>query len=769
MGSTEHHVERAQAPAEAELVLSVGGMHCASCVGRVEKAILDAPGVRAASVNLASGRAFVRMDDGAASHADAVAEAIRGAGFEAEPLVDSPEQSQRESDARAEESRALRRAFVIAALLTAPIFVLEMGSHLWPAMAQRLADTIGTARLHLLYFVLATGVQFGPGLRFYRSGWPALARGAPDMNSLVMLGSSAAWGYSVVAVFFSGLLPAGTANVYFEASAVIISLILGGRYLEARARGRAGEAIRRLVSLQPRIARISRNGRVLEAPVERVRTGDLVLVRPGEQVPVDGELVEGASWVDESMISGEPLPVAKAPGDEVVGGTINGNGAFSFRATRVGADTVLARIVRMVEQAQAAKLPIQALVDKVTLVFVPIVIGAAILTFFAWLAFGPSPALSFALVNAVAVLIIACPCAMGLATPTSIMVGTGKAAELGLLFRKGDALQSLRETQIVALDKTGTLTRGEPALTAFQAAGGFEELELLGLVASVESRSEHPIAAAILAGAREGGATIRQADEFTASAGLGAAATVDGKRVAVGAQRFMQQLGVDVSGFGAQAAELARAGGTPLYAAVNNRAAGLIAVSDPLKDSAPAAMAALSRLGLRIVMLTGDDARTAQAVAQQAGIGEVHAELMPEGKVELLRQLQAEGRKVAFVGDGINDAPALAQADVGIAIGTGTDIAIDSAELVLMSGDLRKLSHAVELSAATLRNIRQNLFWAFAYNASLIPVAAGLLYPATGLLLSPMLAALAMALSSLCVVGNALRLRWFRPQRAAAP
>ena len=768
MGSTDNRIERAQAPAETELVLSVGGMHCASCVGRVEKAIREAPGVRTASVNLASGRAFVGMDDGAAGDADAVAEAIRGAGFEAEPLVDSPEQSQRESESRAEESRALRQAFVIAALLTAPIFVLEMGSHLWPAMAQWLANTLGTGRLNLLYFVLATGVQFGPGLRFYRSGWPALARGAPDMNSLVMLGSSAAWGYSVVAVFFSGLLPEGTANVYFEASAVIITLILGGRYLEARARGRAGEAIRRLVSLQPRIARISRNGRVLEAPVGRVRTGDLVLVRPGEQVPVDGELVEGASWVDESMISGEPLPVEKAPGDEVIGGTINGNGAFSFRATRVGADTVLARIVRLVEQAQAAKLPIQALVDKVTLVFVPIVIAAAILTFFAWLAFGPSPALSFALVNAVAVLIIACPCAMGLATPTSIMVGTGKAAELGLLFRKGDALQSLRETQIVALDKTGTLTRGEPALTAFRAAGGFEELELLGLVASVESRSEHPIAAAILAGARERGATIRQADEFTASVGLGAAATVDGKRIAVGAQRFMQQLGVDVSGFGAQAAELASAGGTPLYAAVNNRAAGLIAVSDPLKDSAPAAMAALSRLGLRIVMLTGDDARTAQAVARQAGIGEVHAELMPEGKVELLGQLQSEGHKVAFVGDGINDAPALAQADVGIAIGTGTDIAIDSAELVLMSGDLRKLSHAVELSAATLRNIRQNLFWAFAYNASLIPVAAGLLYPATGLLLSPMLAALAMALSSLCVVGNALRLRWFRPQPMAS-
>jgi P-type Cu+ transporter len=755
-------LDRQPAPAGAELVLSVGGMHCASCVGRVEKALRAAQGVREASVNLATGRAYVKLADGA-SDAEAIAAAIRGAGFEAEPLLDPAEQAARETAARSDEAQTLRNAFLLAATLTLPIFVLEMGAHLVPGFGAWLAATLGTRPLHLLLFVLATGVQFGPGMRFYRSGWPALAGGAPDMNSLVMLGSSAAWGYSVVAVFFAGLLPEGTANLYFEASAVIITLILAGRYLEARARGRASDAIRRLISLQPRIARISRNGRELEAPVDRVRVGDIVLVRPGEQVPVDGEVIEGSSWIDESMISGEPLPVEKRAGSEVVGGTINGSGAFSFHATRVGSDTVLARIVRMVEQAQAARLPIQALVDRVTRVFVPVVIGIATLSFALWLAVGPPPALSFALVNAVAVLIIACPCAMGLATPTSIMVGTGKAAELGLLFRKGDALQALREIDTVALDKTGTLTRGEPVLTGIHVAPGWAEPELLSLVAAVESRSEHPIAQAVVAGAKSCGIRWPEAAAFRAVAGLGAGATVSGRRIEIGAARYMAQLGVDVTDFLGTADRLAADGGTPLYAAVDGHPAALLAVADPLKDSAQAAIATLKRMGLRIAMLTGDDRRTAEAVGRAAGIDEWYAELLPDGKVARLKELQAGGRKLAFVGDGINDAPALAQADVGIAIGTGTDIAIESAELVLMSDDLRNLPNAIALSAATLRNIRQNLFWAFAYNTSLIPVAAGLLYPAFGLLLSPMLAALAMALSSLCVVGNALRLRGFEP------
>jgi Cu+-exporting ATPase len=517
------------------------------------------------------------------------------------------------------------------------------------------------------------------------------------------------------------------------------------------------------VSLQPRLARVRRNGQELEIPVERVQRGEVVLLRPGEQVPVDGAVVEGESWLDESMVSGEPMPVAKTPGDEVIGGTINGSGALSFRATRVGADTVLARIVRMVEQAQGAKLPIQALADRVTQVFVPVIIAVALLTFLAWLWLGPQPALSFALVNAVAVLIIACPCAMGLATPTSIMVGSGKAAELGLLFRKGEALQSLSEVDAVALDKTGTLTRGKPELREVVAAAGAAEDEALRLAASLEQRSEHPVALAIVAGARSRGLPLEAPEEFKSRTGLGAAGMVAGRRVAVGAGRFMAELGVDTAPLDSAAAAGADAGGTPLYVALDGALAALVVVADPLKDGAREAVAALRRQGLTMLMLTGDDARTARAVAREAGVDDWHAELMPGDKATLLGRLQAEGRRVAFVGDGINDAPALAQAEVGIAIGTGTDIAIDSAQLVLMSGDLAHLPTAVALSAATMRNIRQNLFWAFAYNVSLVPVAAGVLYPAAGLLLSPMLAALAMALSSLCVVGNALRLRGFAP------
>ena len=743
-----------------EVILSLGGLHCASCVARAEKALRAAPGVIEASVNLASARAFVRVSGG---DAGAAVQAARSAGFEAEPLLDTPEHAARETETRAAEIQRLLRSFLVAAVLTLPIFVLEMGAHLVPGVAGALAETVGTRSLHLLYFILATAVQFGPGLRFYRTGWPPLRRGSPDMNSLVMLGSSAAWGYSVVAVFFAGLLPAGTANVYFEASAVIITLILAGRYLEARARGRAGDAIRRLVSLQPRLARVRRNGQELEIPVERVQRGELVLLRPGEQVPVDGEVTEGESWLDESMISGEPMPVAKAAGDEVIGGTINGSGALSFRATRVGADTVLARIVRMVEQAQGAKLPIQALADRVTRVFVPVIIAIALLTFLAWLWLGPQPALTFALVNAVAVLIIACPCAMGLATPTSIMVGSGKAAELGLLFRKGEALQLLSEVDTVALDKTGTLTLGKPVLEQVVAAPGMDADEALRLAGSVEQRSEHPLAAAIVAGARARGLELATPEDFRSKTGLGATGTAAGREVAVGAARFMTGLGVDPAPLADAAAAAADEGGTPLYVALDGRLAALVVVADPLKPGAREAVAALQAFGLRVLMLTGDDARTAAAVAQSAGVDDWQAELMPADKAASLGRLQAEGRRVAFVGDGINDAPALARAEVGIAIGTGTDIAIDSAQLVLMSGDLAHLPTARALSTATMRNIRQNLFWAFAYNASLVPVAAGVLYPATGLLLSPMLAALAMALSSLCVVGNALRLRGFQP------
>jgi heavy metal translocating P-type ATPase len=752
--------------------VAVDGMSCASCVGRVEKAIRAVPGVADAAVNLATGRAEVTFSADEAD-AGAVADRIRRAGYEAEILGDAPggadfESSARDREAREAETRereigGLKRAVILSAALTLPIFVLDMGSHFIPPFHHWLLATLGQQNLFYLLFALATIVQFGPGLRFYRKGWPALIRGGPDMNSLVMLGTSAAWGYSVVATFIPQVLPAGTVHVYFEASAVIITLILVGRYLEAIARGRTNEAIRRLISLQAKTARVVRDGREIELAIDAVRLGDILVVRPGEKIPVDGVVAEGRSYVDQSMITGEPVPELKEAESEVVGGTINKTGSFTFRATRIGADTLLAQIVRMVEQAQGAKLPIQALVDRVTMWFVPAVIGAALATFAIWLAFGPAPALTFALVNAVAVLIIACPCAMGLATPTSIMVGTGKAAELGILFRRGGALQSLRNAGVIALDKTGTLTKGRPELTDLVVAPGFGETEVLRLVASLEARSEHPIGAAIVEAARGRGLSLVEAEGFEAEPGFGVSGTIKGRRVAAGADRSMRALGLDVAAFAETAERLANDGKTPLYAAIDGRLAAIIAVADPIKEESPAAIAALHAAGLRVAMITGDNRRTAEAIARTLGIDTVIAEVLPGGKVDAIRSLRRDASKVAFVGDGINDAPALAEADVGIAIGTGTDIAIESAEVVLMSGDVRNVANAIALSRATIRNIKQNLFWAFAYNTLLIPLAAGALYPAFGILLSPVFAAVAMAASSVCVVTNALRLKGFRP------
>jgi Cu+-exporting ATPase len=638
-----------------------------------------------------------------------------------------------------------------------------MGSHFIPGVHEWVMDTIGHRESRYLQFALTTVVLFGPGLRFFLKGVPALLRRAPDMNSLVALGTAAAYGYSIVATFASGILPQGTANVYYEAAAVIVTLILLGRYLEAKAKGRTSEAIKRLMGLSPKTARVLRDGNVIEVPVAEVRAGDFVQVRPGEKVPVDGEVTEGSSFVDESMITGEPIPVQKAEGASVVGGTINKTGSFTFRATKVGADTVLAQIIRMVEAAQGSKLPIQALVDKVTTWFVPAVMAAAALTFLVWLVFGPDPALSFALVNAVAVLIIACPCAMGLATPTSIMVGTGRAAELGVLFRQGEALQSLKAVEVVAFDKTGTLTKGHPELTDLITAPDFAEADVLALVAAVETRSEHPIGEAIVEAAKKRGITLTSVDNFDAVPGFGVAASVDGRRVEVGADRYMTRLGYAIEAFASAADRLAGEGKSPLYAAIDGRLAAIIAVADPIKPSTPEAVAALHRLGLKVAMITGDNRRTAEAIARQVGIDEVVAEVLPDGKVAAVDRLRQNGRQVAFVGDGINDAPALAKADVGLAIGTGTDIAIESADVVLMSGDLRGVANAIALSGATIRNIKQNLFWAFAYNVVLIPVAAGVLFPVNGTLLSPMVAAGAMALSSVFVLGNALRLRGFKP------
>lgn len=746
---------------ELELELGVEGMTCASCVAHVEKALKAVPGVSAANVNLATEKVTLRYRSGVAS-VDAIEKAIRNAGYEPREVVGGDGAGDREREARERDMLELRRALLVAVTLTLPVFVLEMGSHLIPAVHTLVMDTIGMRTSWFIQFALTTAVLFGPGLRFFRKGIPAILRGTPDMNSLVTLGTSAAWAYSVVATFAPTLLPAGTVNVYYEAAAVIVALILLGRFLEAKAKGRTSEAIKRLVGLQPKTARVERDGKTQEVPLSEVRTGDIVQVRPGEKVPVDGEVVEGSSYVDESMITGEPVPVSKSGGAQVVGGTINKTGAFAFRATNVGSDTLLAQIIHMVEQAQGSKLPIQAMVDKVTAWFVPAVMGVATLTFVVWLAFGPAPALTFALVNAVAVLIIACPCAMGLATPTSIMVGTGRAAELGVLFRKGEALQSLRDVQVVALDKTGTLTRGRPELTDLTPTGGFARAEVLALVASVEARSEHPIAEAIVAAAEAEGLTVAMPHAFEATPGYGVSARVENREVHVGADRYMMKLGHDVRAFAAEARRLGGEGKSPLYAAIDGKLAAIIAVSDPIKETTPEAIRALHALGLKVAMITGDNRDTAEAVGRQLGIDEIIPEVLPDGKVAAIHQLRAGKRKVAFVGDGINDAPALAEADVGLAIGTGTDVAIEAADVVLMSGDLRGVVNAIALSKATIKNIKQNLFWAFAYNGALIPVAAGALYPSSGMLLSPVFAAGAMALSSVFVLTNALRLKAFR-------
>lgn len=739
--------------------LAIVGMSCASCVGRVEKALQRIPGVLVANVNLATESAHLEVLAGNANHQQLIT-AIKQSGYEAKAVSSERDDKQAR---KAEEQVQLQRAFWWAFILTLPVFILEMGSHLIPGMAAWVEATLGQTLNWSIQLILTTLVLFGPGLRFLRSGIPALLRGGPDMNSLVALGSLSAWTFSLVVLLFGDVLPEGTRHVYFEAAAVIITLILLGRNLEARAKGRTGEAIQRLLTLQVSTARVQRDGQWQELALEEVQVGDKVLVRPGERMPVDGTVEQGHSYVDESMLTGEPMPIEKQAGDSVVGGTINKNGALECVTTQVGNDTLLAQIIRMVEQAQGAKLPIQALVDKVTGVFVPVVMGTAALTFLLWLWLAPSPAFSFALINAVAVLIIACPCAMGLATPTSIMVGTGRAAELGVLFRKGQALQSLRDTKVVALDKTGTLTKGQPELTDLQVTDGFDKQQVLAQIAALEQHSEHPIAQAIVSAAKAQALTFSEPSGFKSFSGLGVRGDVDGHKVEVGADRYLTKLGYDLSAFTVIAEQLAQQGKSPLYAAIDGQLAAIVAVADPMKEGTPAAIAALHELGLKVAMITGDNRHTAEAIARQLGIDEVVAEVMPNGKVAAVQQLRSQYGAVAFVGDGINDAPALAEAEVGLAIGTGTDIAIEAAEVVLMSGDLRAVPNALAISQATLRNIRQNLFWAFAYNACLIPIAAGVLYPAFGILLSPMLAAGAMAMSSVFVVGNALRLKRFKP------
>ncbi len=800
----------------SELDLSIQGMTCASCVRRVEKVLSAVPGVTSASVNLATERAHVTMDsvDQALSEfAKPMIAAIQKAGYEANLIQPDEPPDDSLSIARELESSSLQKNVLISLALTLPVFVLEMGGHLIPTFHAWVHHHIGTQNNWIIQSVLTTLVLLFPGRAFYTKGIPALFQLSPEMNTLVAIGSGSAWIYSMVATYLPDLLPEGTRHVYFEAACVIVTLILLGRMLETRAKGRTGAAIQRLIKLQPRQARVIRGETLFDIDIKDVKPGDLLMVRPGERVPVDGIVTEGHSYVDESMLTGESVPIEKKLGSTVIGATINTSGSFTFKATHTGSKTALAQIIRMVEHAQGTKLPIQNLVDQITAWFVPVILGIALLTFVAWLWLGPDPALNFALVNAVAVLIIACPCAMGLATPTSIMVATGRAAELGILFRQGDSLQRLRDIQTIAFDKTGTLTLGKPTLSHVVLIDPIwqpQEQTLLGMLASAQQRSEHPIARAIVDAGESKGWPTYEVEEFQAINGLGIAARVNAQSLLVGSYKLMREHDISTDDWMDQAAGWADEARTPIFLAIDGKLAAILAVADPIKPHAQDAISALKSMGLKTVMITGDHTRTASAVAKQLGIDEFYAEVLPSGKVDVLRALKM-GRKqdlenvvgtepgkdlqvsgvnvqgqdhqgdhdqinniqdpifsegavnhhnvVAFVGDGINDAPALATADVGIAIGTGTDVAIESASVVLMSDDLMGVANAVRVSKQTMTNIQQNLFWAFAYNTALVPLAAGVFYPLTGWLLSPIFAAGAMAFSSVFVVGNALRLK----------
>ena len=736
----------------------VDGMHCGSCVARVEKALADVVGVARVDVNLAQNEAAVHVQ-GAGFDAGTLSAAAQVAGYPLTPIRSRADQ-QAATLKKEQEYHDLKRQFLVAAVLSLPVVILEMGGHLFPAWHHLIHRTIGATANGVIQFTLTSLLLLWPGRDFFKRGVPSLLRRAPDMNALVVLGTSAAWLYSTISLFVPQILPPGTPALYFEAAAVIITLILLGRVLEARAKGRTGDAIRKLVGLAPKTAHVVRGDQVISVAVEDIVQGDVLQLRPGEKVAVDGAVLTGSSFVDESMLTGEPMPVEKTAGTSVTGGTVNGTGTLTYRAEAVGEDSTLAQIIAMVQDAQGARLPIQDIVNQITRYFVPMVMAAAVITALCWLVFGPDPALGFALVASIAVLIIACPCAMGLATPTSIMVGTGRAAEMGVLFRQGDALQQLQAVDVIALDKTGTLTEGHPVLSDLAVAEGFDRDTVLHRAAAAENASEHPIAKAILAYAEGEGVAVAAAQGFQSLTGLGVRAQVMGTQVLIGTPALMTQEGVETSALLGQHTEWSATGKTALFIALNGTLAGVIAVSDQTRATTPNALKALKEQGVEIVMISGDAQATAETLGAQLGIDKVIAGVLPEGKVAALKELQSNGTRVAFVGDGINDAPALAAADVGIAIGTGTDVAIEAADVVLMSSDLTGVARARLISQRTMANIRQNLFWAFGYNVLLIPIAAGVLYPLWGVLLSPMLAAGAMGLSSVFVLSNALRLRW---------
>ncbi|GIW53590.1 MAG: copper-translocating P-type ATPase [Gemmatimonadales bacterium] len=745
--------------------LRVGGMTCASCARRIEEAVLRIPGVHGATVNPAVDSLTIEYTP-RRTDLSAVRRAVAALGYEL--VVPAPA---REGEPAAPEPSALyavefgrlMRKFWFAAAVSVPTIVL---SYPWVfGLGGLLPRGSGALRAAwALLGLLTLPVMIYSGGHFYKGFWSALKHRTADMNTLIAIGITAAWCYSTVAVVLPGLFPAESlAEVFYDVTAVVTALVVLGQALEVRAKGRSSEAIRKLVGLQPRTARVVRDRREVEIPAEEVVVGDVVVVRPGEKIPVDGEVIEGSSAVDESMVTGESLPVEKQVGDLVIGATLNKTGSFRFRATKVGKDTVLSQIIRMVEEAQGSKAPIQRLVDVVSSYFTPAVLILAILGFMIWYTVGPEPRIVYALIVFVTVLIIACPCALGLATPTSLMVGIGKGAENGILIRSGQALETAHKLDAVVLDKTGTITKGEPSVTDVVPTDG-DEAEVLRLAASVERGSEHPLGEAIVREAEARGLLLANPSEFAALPGRGVEAKVGGQSVVLGNRRFMDERGYELSGLGEVAERLAEDGKTPMFVAVDGRVRGVIAVADTLKEDSASAVRALQRMGLEVVMLTGDNERTARAIARRVGIDRVLAEVLPDAKARQVHLLQAEGKRVAMVGDGINDAPALAQADVGIAMGTGTDVAIEAADITLVKGSLRGVVIAIQLSRATMRNIKQNLFGAFIYNTLGLPVAAGVLYPALGILLSPLIAAAAMAFSSVTVVSNANRLRRFRPR-----
>lgn len=730
--------------------LSVANMSCGACAARVTKALEGAAGLADVSVNLAAGTAQFRL--AGATVADTL-QVLEKAGYPGQTMK-SGVMRDRLAVQEGPDPRAL---LLLSACLALPVFILEMGGHLVPAWHHFITGTIGNGASWIIQFVLTTAILMGPGRGFFTEGFAALRRAAPNMNTLVALGAGAAWAYSTLVLFVPAVVPETARVVYFEAAAVIVTLILMGRWFEARAKGQTGTAISKLIRLQPTTARVRLADDWADIAIAELQVGDTILIRPGDRVPVDVTVTEGTSRVDESMITGEPMPVSKTADDVLTGGTVNGAGSLTCSVRRVGEDTTLSQIIRMVEDAQNARLPIQAVVDRITLWFVPAVLAIAVVTVLVWLILGPDPVLSHALVAGVSVLIIACPCAMGLATPTSIMVGTGRAAQMGVLFRQGDALQGLSDIDIVAFDKTGTLTEGKPVMSELQTFGAVQEKDALCLIASVEGHSEHPLAHAVLEAAK--GTLVPTAKDITVVAGQGITGYVEGAKVSVGNAALMASMDIDLVETKDHTDTLSAQGHTVFYAAFDGTLGAVISVSDPIRPQAKEIIAALKSRCLQVAMITGDGQGTADAVARSLGIDQVVADVRPEGKVAALEMLRGKNHRIAFVGDGINDAPVLAKADVGIAIGTGTDVAIETADVVLMSGDLRSVLRAFDVSKATLRNIWQNLFWAFGYNVLLIPVAAGLLYPAFGWMLSPGLAAGAMACSSVFVLMNALRLR----------